>query len=261
MSQKQPLRSSHLLAVSRLSGILIVTFWYLLIHSWKVRGLTGGARWRFSAHYFHSWAEAVRYQLRLEVDVRGEAPEGGVLLVPNHQSYLDIILLASVLPVFFVAKAEIGTWPLVGFLLRRADQLLIERRRTKVMMATLAAVGQRIRAGYPVCAFLEGTTTDGRRVGRFHSSLLQPAVDSKLEIVPVGIRWSGREPGLRISEDVAYWGDHSLLSHAWRLLGLRGVSATVTFGNSVQAEGNRRELASRLREKVVGMWKVSGDSE
>ncbi len=93
----------------------------------------------------------------------------------------------------------------------------------------------------------------------FHASLLQPAVDCGGAVVPVAIRWKAEDPAVDVAEDIAYWKDHTLVPHLWRLLGLRGVSAELTFGAPVNSAGkDRKALASEARTRVVALLESSG---
>ena len=107
------------------------------------------------------------------------------MFVLNHVSWLDIFLLDAVLPVTFVAKSEIGDWPLVGTLVTHAGTLYIERGSKSAARRTSERVAEALREQRPVAIFPEGTTSHGESVQRFHAALFQPAVDTASTIVPV----------------------------------------------------------------------------
>jgi 1-acyl-sn-glycerol-3-phosphate acyltransferase len=252
-------RSNPFLAVIRLSGLAMVTLYYLIVNAVS-KGFTSDLenRRRATGQYFQKWARAIRRILGIAVEIRGAVPPSGALLTPNHQGYLDIVLLASVTPMVFVSKAEVRSWPVIGFLLGQAEQLLVSRNRAKDLKDSVKGIAERLKGGQSVCVFLEGTTTGGDHVLRFFPALLQPAIDAGAPVVPTVIRWRARRGGMKVSRDVAYWGDHHFLRHAARLLGLGGISAVVEFGPPVCSEGAaRRQLADRMHSEVVCLMEAA----
>lgn len=259
-STRKRRRSNPFLALLRLLRILGLTFYLLALLGLRSRGLSIRARKGEALRLFRRWADSICRALGIERSVGGPPPPAGCCLVPNHQSYLDILLLGSTTaPLVFVAKSEITSWPGIGFLTRITDQIFIERSRSRGMLNSLHEVAERLDRGYRVCIFLEGTTSGGDRVHRFHPSMLQPVVEAGAPIAPVAIRWSSPDPRILVAEDIAYWKDHSFLLHVWRLLGLRGIQAGVTFGAVHQSRGrDRRKLAEELQAEAQRMFEDSG---
>lgn len=247
--------SNPLLAGYRLLRIAALTLVYLLRHSLALSKVRNQADRRDCTNrYFQGWASGISKIAGIRLLSRGTPPDEGVLLTPNHQSYLDIMAMAALLPVTFVSKAEVASWPVLGLLLRRADQLLVSRNRAKDLVASVEGIADRLRGGHSVCVFLEGTTTGGDGVLKFHPSLLEPVIQGRLRVVPVAIRWGTSNPGITPSEDIAYWKNHNLVLHLWRLLGLNGIEAEVAFGVPISAEGwQRADLAVELRSRVIDL--------
>lgn len=254
MSSRRAL-SNPLLAAYRLLRIAGLTIAYLLRHTVALsRTLSEAERRDCTNNYFQGWALALTRVAGIKLGYQGIQPDQGTLLTPNHQSYLDILAMAALVPVTFVSKAEVASWPVLGVLLRRADQLLVSRNRAKDLVASIEGIADRLRGGHSVCVFLEGTTTGGDGVLKFHPSLLEPVIQGRLRVVPAAVRWSSTHPGVIPSEDIAYWKDHNLLLHLWRLLGLKGIEAEVAFGEPISAEGwQRGDLAVELRSRVIDL--------
>jgi 1-acyl-sn-glycerol-3-phosphate acyltransferase len=103
------------------------------------------------------------------------------------------------------------------------------------------SVDETLKDGVPVILFPEGTTTDGQRVLRFHSTMLQPAVDTAAPITPCAIRYE-LEDGDE-GREACWWGDMKLLPHVWNLLGKKSVRARIVFGEPITATGDRKSLA------------------
>lgn len=172
------------------------------------------------------------------------------MFVLNHVSWLDIFVLDALLPVTFVAKAEIGRWPLVGTLVTRSGTLYIERGSKNAARRTNARIAAALREGRPVGLFPEGTTTRGDSVNRFHSALLQPAIDSGAVLYPVTLRYFGADG--RPTRAAAYVGDDSLARSIWMIVSERRLVVRLEMLDPVPTEGqDRRTLAERARSDIA----------
>jgi 1-acyl-sn-glycerol-3-phosphate acyltransferase len=147
---------------------------------------------------------------------RGEgAHQMGSLLLINHTSWLDVFSIAAVVPARFVSKAEIGRWPLAGWLAIAVGTLFVERGRRHAVIRTNQAVAERLRSGQLIGIFPEGTTTDGSRLLPFHANLVQPAIDLGAPIRPVGLRFTQRG---EFSRCAMFVGEMNLMQSLWRVV-------------------------------------------
>lgn len=184
--------------------------------------------------------------------IAGAPPEftHGALLVANHISWLDIFIIHATKRVHFVSKHEVRSWPLVGWLAWRAGTLFIERARK----ADTARINQEmhtlLREGAWVAVFPEGTSTDGRRLLRFLPSLLQPAVEENLPVVPAALQY--RNPDGSYTNAAAYADDISFSSSLWKILGQKEIVARLNFGMPVRGK-HRRELAEAAYGSIAGI--------
>lgn len=153
------------------------------------------------------------------------------LVVMNHVSWLDIFALNAVMPVTFVAKSEIRRWPVVGWLVSGTGTIFIERGNRHAVRHVNHEIRRRIHRTESVAFFPEGTTSDGRDVVRFHTSLFAAALHEEgkavlaVPIFPVGIRYFQR--GAR-SVIPAYTGDDTLVGSIVKILSHRGLSVELT---------------------------------
>lgn len=193
--------------------------------------------------------------LRIEVTLIGEIPAGGVI-VSNHLGYVDILVLASIAPVAFVAKREVATWPVFGWFARRTGSVFVDRGRRADALRVSQAIAEAVRAEGPVVLFPEGTSSGGHGVLPFHSSLLGPAA-AGATAAALAYRLDPGEGNP--AEAVCYWKDHVLGVHLLGLLGLRRVKATVRFGESIRTAGDRKALAERLHREVKAMVASAGE--
>ena len=198
------------------------------------------------------WAQrqAVRYcrLLNLTVTVSGDIPRQG-LVVANHVSYLDIIVLAGVMPCAFVSKHEVRRWPLLGRLAVFANTVFIDRANIRDLTPTVAQMKQRLSQNLPLVLFPEGTSGDGSRVLPFRPSLLQPACELGAPLTAAYLTYQLDDGD--VTNDVHYWGDMTMLPHMWNLFGKRAIRAEVRFSAPLAPAGDRKQLAARLHEEVV----------
>jgi 1-acyl-sn-glycerol-3-phosphate acyltransferase len=167
---------------------------------------------------------------------------GSVLIVANHISWLDIFVLNTLQPARFVAKAELKRWPVVGRLCTNVGTLFIERERRRDTHAVNRHTVDALGRGDLVAVFPEGTTSDGRGLLKFHSSLFQPIVDAGGHVQPVAIRY--RTPADEYSDAPAFVGDLTIVGSFWRLIGERSLVAEIHLMPPLPAkERHRRELS------------------
>ncbi|MFE6287246.1 lysophospholipid acyltransferase family protein [Streptomyces sp. NPDC057877] len=172
------------------------------------------------------WALTVVRAAGVRVRMRGgAAPAGGVLLVANHISWLDIPLLAAVRPARMIAKVEIRRWPVAGALAARAGVVFIERDRLRALPGTVAHLAGALRSGAAVGVFPEGSTWCGRAQGTFRRAVFQAALDAGVPVQPVRLGY--RLDSGAASTAAAFVGDDSLLASLWRVTATRGLVAEV----------------------------------
>jgi 1-acyl-sn-glycerol-3-phosphate acyltransferase len=188
--------------------------------------------------------------LAVEPVYQGEPPPEGVL-VSNHLSYLDILVLGARQPLVFISKHEVIHWPVFGALARRAGTLFI-RRGVRTDVARIAKETPRIvHAGVPLAFFPEGTSSDGESVLPFHSPLLNPAVRHQWPVTPAAIRYSLAPEDGDPREAVAYWGEMTFGTHLLGLMEKRRIDVLVQYGEPEAPGEDREELANRLHRRVA----------
>ncbi|MEH0581473.1 MULTISPECIES: lysophospholipid acyltransferase family protein [Streptomyces] len=201
-----------------------------------------------------SWSRAVVRAAGVRIRVTGSpAPTTtGLLLVANHISWLDIPLLAAVRPARMLAKAEIRRWPVAGALAARGGVLFIDRDRLRALPATVTRIADVLRAGRAVAVFPEGSTWCGRAQGHFRRAVFQAALDARVPVQPVRIRYLDRAGGA--STAAAFVGDDPLLASLWRVVSARGLVADVEVLPALAPGGHadRRSLAADAGARVLG---------
>ncbi len=174
----------------------------------------------------------------------------GRLLLCNHISWIDVFALLGAMPSRFVAKSEIGAWPLIGWLVTLVGTLYIERGRRHAVAAMNHRVRERLHAGESIVVFAEGTTTDGLSLLPFHSNLIAPAIEVGCEIWPVSLRYTER--GAQTTA-AAFVGEMGLVTSLWNVLVARDLAIEIAYLAPLSAtpDRTRHELAQRARAAIA----------
>ena len=198
-----------------------------------------------------AWAgQALRF-LGVELCIRGTPPAGGpLLIVANHISWLDIVVLHAARHCRFVSKDAVRNWPLVGTLATGAGTLYVKRSSSRDAMRVVQRMTLALQVGDILAVFPEGTTGDGTNLLPFHANLLQAAIAAGAPVLPVALRYTEGRPERR-SRAVSYVGDESLVGSLWRTVSAQGLRAHVCFGATQDAQGrDRRSWARDLRSDI-----------
>ena len=205
-------------------------------------------------HRLTCWCLGVRTR------VRGAPPPAGTgaLIVANHVSWLDIGVIGAERELAFVAKSEVGEWPVVGFLANLQRTLYIDRQRRSATAGMAATMGARIANGEEVVLFAEGTTGDGTRIlssllGAAHQAMGDATAD--VTVYPLTITYTGSQglPGGRIGRaGLAWYGDTELWPHLKHVLECGAVDVELVWGEPiVMGRKTSRKEATRLAEASV----------
>jgi len=197
--------------------------------------------------------------IRLEADLAHAAP--GVLLVANHISWLDILVIHAARYCRFVSKSDIRGWPLVGTLATGAGTLYIERSRRKDALRMVGDMAQAMKDGDVLAVFPEGTTSDGLSLLPFHANLIQSAIAAEAPVQPMSLKFVDARTG-ELTLAPCYIGDDTLVGSVWRTLKAPPITAVVCFGEPQAAEGrDRRQWASDLRAAVIALRDQRGNQD
>ena len=197
------------------------------------------------------WSAGLVRAMGLTLQVSGTPRPGATLIVANHISWLDIAAIHAAAPhARFVSKSDVLAWPLLGWLIRNAGTLFIERERKRDAVRVVHAVAEALNAGDTVAVFPEGTTGMGPELLPFHANLLQAAVATATPVQPVVLRFSdARGP---FSPAVTFIGETTLLQSLWRVASAQGLAVSVELLSSVGTRhADRRALAAHLQELVA----------
>jgi 1-acyl-sn-glycerol-3-phosphate acyltransferase len=200
--------------------------------------------------------------LRIRVRIVGEpVRDRAVLFVSNHVSWVDILAIGTIMPVAFVAKSEVGNWPLVGSAARMQRVVFVDRKRRHQTGDAIADMVHRLSSGVPVVLFAEGTSSDGNRVLPFRSALMgavkeaSARAESGILIQPMSVCYTGLNgmPMGRLHRPtVAWYGDLDFMPHIKALMQRGAIDAVISYGEPMAADGTTdRKNMTKLLEGAV----------
>lgn len=230
------------LVVHLLTGVLLIAGAGL--------GSRPGARPAWLPRVVRWWYRRQARVLGVRLELAG-APAGGCLLVSNHISWLDVVTLGAACAPDFLSKAEVRTWPVIGWMSEVQGTLFIQRGASEVGSVT-AGIAARLAAGRTVVIFPEGTTGEGDGVGRFYPQLFAAAFGPGLAVQPVALSYR-RVGGTPPERSVAFVGEQTLAESLWRVLRHPGLIARVEFLEPIHpAPGeDRRALSGHARSAIL----------
>jgi 1-acyl-sn-glycerol-3-phosphate acyltransferase len=208
------------------------------------------------------WAKIMCSILGIHINTGGELVwKRDSFTVCNHISYLDIFVIGSIRPSVFLAKHDVRNWPIAGWMADLAGTVFINRESMKNAVDAMRVMEDRIDSGVNVVMFPEGTTSDGKEIKPFKSSLFNLPAGRHFTVSPVSIRYTGINgkyvtPGML--DTIAWYGEMRLVPHFWDLLGLRSIEAALHFnpviepaGDSVSLSSARKRLCTLSYESIV----------
>ena len=223
-------------------GLIIAGIVFPVLHFICSANKAKTKRDRLKSH----WLKVFSSIMKLSVIREGELPKDGALLISNHISWLDIIVIGQYLPVYFVAKSDISSWPIIGYLSRQGGTIFIRRGNKKSIKATTEKMIWVLKQNSNIVAFPEGTTTSGNEVLSFHASLFQAALLTKSVIQPVVIQYEGAA-----KHQAPFIGEDDFVRHLIKMLCLDKVEVRLSFLTVIKSLGKDRHTVSvEAREKI-----------
>lgn len=233
--------------------ILVATLLACVILLPSMSVLPVRSRWRraLRAWVYRWWGAALMRAVGARVTVLGPIPAAPQIVVSNHLSYLDIPLIAIAVDGVFVAKAEIRSWPFMGWVSRIGGTLFVDRSSRRDAVRVGREMADWIEHGYPLVFFPEGTSTDGSAVAPFRTPLLAAAAAKQIPVFAAAIHYRTQPPVAPARDTICWWGDAPFGPHARRLLTIDRFEATIAFSPTALVDDDRKRLADRLHDEVA----------
>ena len=229
--------------------VFLLWMWPFAFYS-LFRSLPGRKGIRNVAYCTRSWGKFLVRTFGVEINFIADHPVSeGMLIVSNHQSYLDVLIHASLFPIRFTPKAEIRRWPVLGFYLGISRPVWVDRKNRQKSAETLKEFHRTLQDGVSLLVYPEGTTTDGEHgMLPFKPTAFAAELDTPFKIQPLITRY------LRDDDNwnPAWFGDQTLLPHVWKFIGRRRTRVEVIALEPVTAlpGEDRKALAARV-EKLM----------
>ncbi len=243
--------------MSRLRGVVLAAgFLGLTVPLMPMQQLlkwTWPAMARRFPHYYHGM---VSHLLGFRIAVEGDAPgTGPALLVANHVSWIDIVAFSATVPISFIAKKEVGTWPLFGQLAKLQNSVFVDRDRRHKTGASRDEIQERLKGGELLMLFPEGTSNDGLNIQPFKSALFGVADLDDIPVVPVTIAYRkihGLPMTRRQRPLFAWYGNMDLPPHLWDVLQAGPIDITIRFHAPLRiADAGGRKQLSQMAERQI----------
>jgi 1-acyl-sn-glycerol-3-phosphate acyltransferase len=221
-------------------------------------------RWKIISRLMRSFALLLRSILNIKVNMvgdDGQLERGGYVIISNHVSYVDGIILGSIFPVVFVSKREVKSWPIVGQWNTLCGTVFINRQKKELVADLVNELSAKLSQQANILLFPEGTSTNGEQLLPFQTAPLAAPLRNRSIIVPVTLVYTriDDEPVTARNRDCVYWyGEMDFLTHFWKLLGLRGMEALVRIGPKIECcrfednSAGRKKLAQECYDRVLG---------
>lgn len=212
-------------------------------------------------YFLWSIKHTCRLSLRiLGIEVELELPaldrrRSGLLLIANHMSYVDVLVLFSHYPALFITSVEMREVPVLGLVAELAGCFFVERRRElrseTTRAAELARMNEKLAAGFDVFLFPEGTSSSGDTVLPFKSTFFQTAIDCQTSLVPICLRYEqGREV-------IPWYGAMTFPDHLFRLCLSSPLRARVTQLEAVAPKLSRPELRDLCYNRIKEQYETA----
>lgn len=239
-----------IVALLKLCMILFTTvFFYLLIIAGIPLSVFGLKTNSWRAFFLSSWGSVMCWIIGLKVQVNGTAPEPPYFMVSNHLSYTDIFMIISKTKSVFIAKSEVLSWPMFGFMSKTVGMLFVDRSKRTDVKRVNELISERINESQGILLFPEGTTSSGEEVLPYKASLLAYPATLSMPVHFATISYTTPSNEIHASESVCWWRDITFVSHLLQLLKLRKIYGTITFGSEPISNTDRKELANNLYKK------------
>ena len=244
---------------------LWVVFFVLvaIVHLWiSILGLPN--RWKILSRLNRNYTLLLRLILNIKVTIAGDAGQlerSGYVIIANHVSYVDGIVLGSIFPIVFVSKRAVKKWPIVGQWNVLCGTIFINRQRKNEVGTMVREMTRKLRQEANVLLFPEGTSTNGEKMLPFQTVPLAAPLRSRSIIVPVTLAYTtiDEQQVTAANRDFVYWyGDMDFVTHFWNLLGRRGVEVLMTLQPEIECfryadnSAGRKKLAEDCYNRVLG---------
>ncbi len=232
------------------TSLLLLWFVTMFFYALAVRFICGKGGYAATKRLTNAarvWGSGLSKILNIKIKVYGNTDKVHGLIVSNHLSYVDILVTATVFPLRFTPNSDIANWPFLGWFIRCSKPIWIDRKSKQSSKKTLQEFINTLRNNINLIIFPEGTTTDGKNgLLPFKSTTFEAAVKGNLPVYPILIHYKEDLDHL-----VSWYGDVTLLSHLWKVFGMKEIEAEVHILNPIPPSSKCRKDYSAEVHKIM----------
>lgn len=189
-----------------------------------------------------NWGKTCLFILGLRCSKNALPIKGCYILMPNHRSYLDIMVCAAYSPSAFVAKHEVKSWPVLGQALSANQTVLVKRGEMKSLLHTMQSIKAKIEKDISITLYPEGTTSKGPGILPFKGGSFKVAADLQVPIIPCAIHYN--------NEGMAWVGSDTLIPHFFSQFWQPASKVTLRFGQAI-VTNNHEQLKTAVRDQIL----------
>lgn len=178
---------------------------------------------------------------------RSEEPK---LLIANHVSWIDALIIQAIQPSVFVAKMEVKKWPVIGAIATACGVIYVKRGSPSSARRMVDDVAQALHHGYCVAGFPEGTSSEGTNVQLFHANLFEAAIDHDIAVQPFALRYTHPSTG-ELCTKAAFIGELGFLQSLHQVMSAKGIVAKVWMGDILSPQGHSRRSLAQLSQRTI----------
>jgi 1-acyl-sn-glycerol-3-phosphate acyltransferase len=208
-------------------------------------------------HSIRKWCQQLLgiFQMRLSVIGAEQLEDAHYLIAANHISWIDIHVINAFKPHYFVAKAEVASWPVFGWMAKQLGTLFIERGKASSIRKMVPELAAELRQK-AICIFPEGTSTDGWQVAPFKPNLFEAAIVASAPVYTLAIQYFDLQTGKKTTAP-AFIGEMGLLDSMWNLICSPPICAEIHISDKLPQLNDRKALAELSQSLVAAQLRES----
>lgn len=204
--------------------------------------------------HIQTWSRHVLEVMGIRLNIAPSStfiwPNKTQLLVANHVSWLDVLVIQALQPCVFVAKSEVRHWPVVGSMAHACGVVFVDRSAASSARKMVDDVGSALHHGYCVAGFPEGTSSEGHDVSLFHANLFEAAIHRDVAVLPLALRYTDARTG-SLCLKAAFVGDIGFIESLHQVMGTSHLAVDVQIGKTLSPQGHSRRTLAHLSHRSV----------
>lgn len=202
-------------------------------------------------HSIRKWCTQLLgiFQMRLSVIGAEHLEDADYLMAANHISWIDIHVINAFKPHYFVAKSEVASWPIFGWMAKQLGTLFIERGKSNSIRNMIHEIAEQL-SQKAICIFPEGTSTDGWQVAPFKPNLFEAAIVASAPVYVLAIQYFDLQTGKKTTAP-AFIDDMGLVDSMWNLICSPPICAQISISKKLPALKDRKALAELSQSLIT----------